>query len=223
MPVVSAEADRSPGLLSRFAFSTLAFPGTTLAAAASLGRRWGYTGVELRLIDGELIDPRMPATARARVKRHAATGAGSRSRGKSTGIPRSSAREALEIVCAAYESSHRPAGEDGLRATFDPANFVQRGVRPFSDAYGLLRPYLVYLQVKDARAVTGEVVPAGRGDGQLRETLGALRDSGFAGFMSLEPHLAQAGRYGGFSGPEGFRQASQALKLLLNEASISWQ
>jgi sugar phosphate isomerase/epimerase len=27
-----------------------------------------------------------------------------------------------------------------LRATFDPANFVQCGVRPFSDAYALLRP-----------------------------------------------------------------------------------
>jgi sugar phosphate isomerase/epimerase len=65
----SAETDRSPGLLPRFAFSTLAFPDTTLAAAVSLGRRWGYSGVELRLIDGELIDPRMPATARARVKR----------------------------------------------------------------------------------------------------------------------------------------------------------
>jgi sugar phosphate isomerase/epimerase len=114
-------------------------------------------------------------------------------------------------------------GSPALRATFDPANFVQCGVRPFSDAYGLLRPYLVYLQVKDALAATGEVVPAGRGDGQLRETLGALRDSGFAGFMSLEPHLAQAGRYGGFSGPAGFRRASQALKLLLNEASISWR
>ena len=114
-------------------------------------------------------------------------------------------------------------GSPALRATFDPANFVQCGVRPFSEAYGLLRPYLVYLQVKDALAATGEVVPAGRGDGQLRETLGALRDSHFAGFMSLEPHLAQAGRYGGFSGPEGFRQAAQALKSLLNEASISWQ
>jgi sugar phosphate isomerase/epimerase len=53
----------------RVAFSTLAFPGTTLASAVSLGRRWGYAGVELRLIDGELIDPRMPAAARAKVKR----------------------------------------------------------------------------------------------------------------------------------------------------------
>jgi sugar phosphate isomerase/epimerase len=114
-------------------------------------------------------------------------------------------------------------GSPALRATFDPANFVQCGVRPFCDAYALLRPHLVYLQVKDALAATGEVRPAGQGDGQLRETLTALRDSGFSGFMSLEPHLARAGRFGGFSGPEGFRQASQALKFLLNEASIPWQ
>jgi sugar phosphate isomerase/epimerase len=114
-------------------------------------------------------------------------------------------------------------GSPALQATFDPANFVQCGVRPFFDAYGLIRPYLIYLQVKDALAATGEVVPAGQGDGQLRETLRALRDSGFAGFMSLEPHLAQAGRYGGFSGPDGFRRAARALKFLLNEASISWQ
>jgi sugar phosphate isomerase/epimerase len=110
-----------------------------------------------------------------------------------------------------------------LRATFDAANFVQCGVRPFSQGYALLRPYLVYLQVKDALAATGEVVAAGQGDGQVRETLAALRDSGFEGFMSLEPHLAQAGRYGGFSGPEGFRRASQALKFILNELSISWR
>ena len=53
----------------RVAFSTLAFPDATLASAGSLGRRWGYAGVELRLIDGELIDPSMPAAERARVKR----------------------------------------------------------------------------------------------------------------------------------------------------------
>jgi sugar phosphate isomerase/epimerase len=110
-----------------------------------------------------------------------------------------------------------------LRATFDAANFVQCGVRPFSEAYGLLRPYLVYLQVKDAVAATGEVVPAGRGDGQVRETLAALRDSGFDGFMSLEPHLALAGRFGGFSGPEGFTLAARSLKSILNEVGIPWR
>src|SRR5258707_15690087 len=53
----------------RIAFSTLAFPDATLASAASLGRRWGYSGIELRLIDGELIDPSMSQPDRARVKR----------------------------------------------------------------------------------------------------------------------------------------------------------
>jgi len=53
----------------RIAFSTLAFPDATLSSAASLGRRWGYSGIELRLIDGELIDPSMPAADRVRVKR----------------------------------------------------------------------------------------------------------------------------------------------------------
>jgi sugar phosphate isomerase/epimerase len=59
----------------RIAFSTLAFPDASLATAVALGRSWGYTGVELRLIDGDLIDPAMPAADRAAVK-HTAAAAG---------------------------------------------------------------------------------------------------------------------------------------------------
>ena len=114
-------------------------------------------------------------------------------------------------------------GSPALRAAFDAANFVQCGVQPHSEGYGLLRPYLVYLQIKDAVAATGEIVPAGRGDGQLRETLTALADSGFEGYLSLEPHLAQAGRYGGFSGPEGFHRAAQALRSLLDDTAARWR
>jgi sugar phosphate isomerase/epimerase len=55
----------------RLAFSTLAFPETPLATALSLGHSWGYDGVELRLIDGELIDPSMPASAAYAVRRTA--------------------------------------------------------------------------------------------------------------------------------------------------------
>jgi sugar phosphate isomerase/epimerase len=110
-----------------------------------------------------------------------------------------------------------------LRATFDPANFLQCGIRPHAEAYELLRPYLVYLQVKDTVAATGKMVPAGQGDAEVRETLGALRDSGFEGFLSLEPHLLGAGRYGGFSGPEGFSRAAQVLKGLLDDLSVHWR
>jgi sugar phosphate isomerase/epimerase len=114
-------------------------------------------------------------------------------------------------------------GSPALRATFDAANFVQCGVRPHTDGYELLRPYLVYLQVKDALAATGQVVPAGQGDGEVRETLAALAASGFSGYASLEPHLAEAGRYGGFSGAQEFRRAATAMKGLLRELSIPWQ
>jgi sugar phosphate isomerase/epimerase len=110
-----------------------------------------------------------------------------------------------------------------LRATFDAANFVQCGYRPHTDGYELIRPYLIYLQVKDAVAATGAVVPAGQGDGEVRQTLAALKESGFSGYLSLEPHLAESALFGGFSGTDGFRQAAQALKGLLDELSISWQ
>jgi sugar phosphate isomerase/epimerase len=113
-------------------------------------------------------------------------------------------------------------GSPALRATFDAANFVQCGVRPHTEGYELLRPYLVYLQVKDALAATGEVVPAGQGDGEVRETLTALAASGFSGYASLEPHLAESGRFGGFSGVQDFRRAAGALKGLLAELSIPW-
>ncbi|HYK70970.1 MAG TPA: sugar phosphate isomerase/epimerase [Streptosporangiaceae bacterium] len=52
----------------RIAFSTLAFPDASLATAVRLGREWGYAGVELRLIDGDLIDPDMTAAQRVAVK-----------------------------------------------------------------------------------------------------------------------------------------------------------
>jgi sugar phosphate isomerase/epimerase len=113
-------------------------------------------------------------------------------------------------------------GSPAFRATFDAANFVQCGHRPFTEAYPLLRPYICYVQIKDARAATGEVVPAGQGDGEMRETLAALTGDGFSSYLSLEPHLRTAGPRGGDSGPAGFRRAAQALKGLLAELSVTW-
>ena len=110
-----------------------------------------------------------------------------------------------------------------LRAAWDAANFVQCGVeRPYSEGYESLRPFIEYVHVKDAVAGSGEVVVAGKGDGELRETISALRDSGFDGFFSLEPHLASAGTYSGFSGPELFGEAANAFKQLLHEQEIEW-
>ena len=113
-------------------------------------------------------------------------------------------------------------GSPALRAAWDAANFVQCGVRPYKEGYASLRPYVEYVHVKDALSGSDRVVPAGEGDGQLPETLSALRASGFDGFFSLEPHLASAGVYSGFSGPEMFRKAAGAFKELLRRQGIEW-
>ncbi|HEY4270028.1 MAG TPA: sugar phosphate isomerase/epimerase family protein [Galbitalea sp.] len=107
-----------------------------------------------------------------------------------------------------------------LRVAWDNANFVQVGVRPFTDGYALLRDHLEYLQVKDAVAATGEVVPSGEGDGELVQTLTALRDDGYSGFASLEPHLVYSDALGGFSGPESFGIAARAFARLTAQLGI---
>jgi sugar phosphate isomerase/epimerase len=110
-----------------------------------------------------------------------------------------------------------------LRAVWDAANFVQCGIsHPYTEGYESLRPYIEYVHVKDALSGSGEVVPAGEGDGEISKTVYALRASGFDGFFSLEPHLASSGTYSGFSGPELFRKAIQAFKSLLREQEIKW-
>ena len=112
-------------------------------------------------------------------------------------------------------------GSPALRLAWDSANFVQVGVaHPFDDGYALLRPHLEYLQVKDARSATGEVTPAGEGDGQVLETLTALRDDGYTGFASLEPHLTDVNALGGFSGPAAFGVAARAFRRLTDRIGV---
>ncbi|MHB1293372.1 MAG: sugar phosphate isomerase/epimerase family protein [Anaerolineae bacterium] len=104
-----------------------------------------------------------------------------------------------------------------LRATFDPANFVIDNVRPFTDGYDLLKDYIAYVHVKDATMADKRIVPAGQGDGEVREVLKTLQVRGFEGFLSLEPHLAHAGGFSGYSGPELFGVAAKALRDVLQE------
>ena len=78
---------------------------------------------------------------------------------------------------------------DHFKAIFDFANFVQAG-QDTKEAFELLKPYVVYIHVKDAIAETGCVVPAGMGDGHVAEILAGLERSGFDGFLSIEPHMS---------------------------------
>ncbi|GAC1403210.1 MAG: sugar phosphate isomerase/epimerase [Ktedonobacteraceae bacterium] len=107
-----------------------------------------------------------------------------------------------------------------FQAAFDPANFIQCSQIPFPDAYEALHPWLRYVHVKDALA-DGSVVAAGEGQAHWSDILQRLRKNGYDGFFSLEPHLALAGQFQGFSGPERFRHASQSFQKLLQ--AIHWE
>lgn len=87
----------------------------------------------------------------------------------------------------------RELGCRHFQAVFDPANFVQCG-QDTKEAYEALRSFIAYVHVKDARGEDGSVVPAGAGDGNVGHILKGLLDSGYEGYLSLEPHL------GSFSG-----------------------
>ena len=107
-----------------------------------------------------------------------------------------------------------------FRAVFDPANFIQCGQTPYPDGYTAIAPWLAYVHVKDALA-NGTVVAAGEGAARWPELLTRLRIDGYDGILSLEPHLSEAGRYAGFSGPELFERAAQALQGILRQ--IGWE
>jgi sugar phosphate isomerase/epimerase len=123
-------------------------------------------------------------------------------------------RRCLDIV--------ESVGSPNLKVAWDAANFVQVGVRPFTEGYAMLRPYLEYVQIKDAHLATGEVVAAGRGDGEVVETIRELRKDGFEGFFSLEPHLSKTHALGGFSGPDLFTEAWQAFTDILKSENIPY-
>jgi len=110
----------------------------------------------------------------------------------------------------------------GLKAVFDPANFVQAGVKP-AEAWAALKEHVVYFHVKDVVAGTGKIVPAGEGDGDIPEILReAICERGYSGFISLEPHLAVAGQFAGFSGPDLFKKAVQTLKRILDDLGAEY-
>jgi sugar phosphate isomerase/epimerase len=112
-------------------------------------------------------------------------------------------------------------GSSALRLAWDNANYVQCGVKPFTDGWAQLAPYVDYLQVKDALRADSSVVPAGEGDGELLETLTALRDAGYSGYASLEPHLSDFTNLGGFSGPAAFGRAGRAFRTLTDQIGVT--
>ncbi len=94
-----------------------------------------------------------------------------------------------------------------LGCVFDPANFVQCGEITFPNAWEMLRDNFTYMHIKDALFKDGSVVPAGLGDGHLKEILSDVLKMDGDVFFSLEPHL------GSFEGLESLEINGDTIKL----------
>ena len=115
---------------------------------------------------------------------------------------------------------------DGLYSVYDPANFLQCG-EPAQKSLDALHSKAEYFHIKDVVFDTGELVPAGYGDGKIDELIARIDGDKV---LSIEPHLAVFEGYAAIddtemknkfhfeSNEEAFDAAVSAIKNLLVKA-----
>ena len=120
----------------------------------------------------------------------------------------------------------------GLKAVFDPANFVQSGQDTLK-AWDMLKDFVYYGHIKDADK-DGNVVPAGDGEGHIAEYLPDFLSRGCS-VLTLEPHLnnfiglsaleeegarSNVSKLSFANNRESFDYAVNALKSLINDLTL---
>jgi len=103
-----------------------------------------------------------------------------------------------------------------LKAAFDFSNFIQCDEDPLA-AWPKLKKWVVDFHIKDCRKADKKECPAGQGDGKIREILKDAFATGWAGYLTLEPHLSASGQFQGFTGGKLFKTAVDALKGILTD------
>ena len=125
--------------------------------------------------------------------------------------------DAVKDLFATIRSEH-------FKGIFDPANFVIEGVAPYDEAWQAgLAELTDSFHIKDKDPAQPRCVPAGEGAGQFEQIFADLKARDWGGYMTLEPHMKAAEQFAGFTGPELFAKAVDALKGLLDGAGISYQ
>ena len=112
-------------------------------------------------------------------------------------------------------------GTSRISGIFDPANYVEEGLRPYEDAWQEgLSERTHYFHIKDKVPGGDACVPAGQGHGQIDRIAADLAARNWSGVMTLEPHLGQAGQFSGYTGPQRFAEAVSALRGLCETAGL---
>ena len=86
----------------------------------------------------------------------------------------------------------------GLKYIYDPANYLQCD-EPAEKTIPALVEKTDYFHIKDVIVATGELVPAGYGDGKIEELVSKMQGDKV---LTLEPHLAIFDAYASIDGSE---------------------
>lgn len=117
------------------------------------------------------------------------------------------------------------ANVSGLKFVFDPANYVQEG-EDVTAALKKVGKQTAYFHIKDAIKGSGEIVPAGEGNGEIEKLISLVTGDKV---FTLEPHLSLftaytaiddtelKNRYHFATNDESFDFAVNALKNLLKK------
>lgn len=116
-------------------------------------------------------------------------------------------------------------GVEGLCHIYDPANYLECGQNA-DETLAALHADTDYFHIKDVISATGELVPAGYGDGKINRLVAMIPD-GEDKTLTLEPHLAVFAGYSDIdntemknkfkfsSNNEAFDAAVNALKAVI--------
>jgi len=106
----------------------------------------------------------------------------------------------------------------GIKCVYDPANFLQVGESDSNKTLDALHSRAHYFHIKDVISATGELVPAGEGDGNIDKLVANIKDDKV---LTLEPHLAIFDSYKSFDDNEMknkylFRSNEEAFDCAVN-------
>jgi len=121
-------------------------------------------------------------------------------------------RESAEIA-ATLKSDH-------FGLVFDPANYSVAGENAL-EAEKTMHPYIGYVHVKDYAGHDLDMSIPGQGVSCIPQVFERLKDRDL--FISMEPHLDVAGQFGGFTAPEKYASAVDAVRSIMDGIGIKWR
>ncbi len=120
-----------------------------------------------------------------------------------------------------------------LKAVYDPANFLLTDNDPIK-GFDISLPHLEYMHIKDALSFERMIVPAGEGEGYIKEAILKAHDANPDKLiiLTLEPHLAEfsgyasiderelKGKYSFANNNESFDYGVKALEKVMKRAGF---